>query len=274
MNPTCLFRLFLLIFLAQLNLLSLQAQDSAAPNPQDAAMAKMRQMLRDNMGQLRDAQNQVVTLQAQVTQDEAANKDLQAKLDALSAQLKTVSDQAAADKADATKQISDLKAANDDKAGQIARLNDGVKKWQAAFDQTKQVADGNEAARKQYAIQAATLQRTVDDREAKNLALYKLAGEILTRYEKFGLGEALEAKEPFTGLARVKLETLVQDYKNKILDQAVTSGQTAKNSFQPVNSVPATQVPKTADHADPNAPRPAEPVGSTATASARSTNVP
>ena len=238
-----------LIFLAILNLQSIYADDT------DAAIAgKLRQALRDTMGQLRDAQNQAVTLQAQVTQDDADKKDLQAKLDALSAQLKTVSDQAAADKADATKQITDLKADVDDKTGQIGRLNDGIKQWKIAYDQTAQLAAGNEAARKQYAIQAATLQRTVDDREVKNLALYKLANEILTRYEKFGLGEALEAKEPFVGLSRVKLETLVQDYKNKILDQAITSGQPPRPAPVP----PAV---------------PADPT-ETSTASARSTNTP
>ena len=241
-----------LFFLVILNPLSIYAQDAA--NPQDAAMAKMRTVLRDTMGQLRDAQNQAVTLQAQVTQDDADKKDLQAKLDALSAQLKTVSDQAAADKADATKQITDLKADVDDKTGQIGRLNDGIKQWKIAYDQTAQLAAGNEAARKQYAIQAATLQRTVDDREVKNLALYKLANEILTRYEKFGLGEALEAKEPFVGLSSVKLETLVQDYKNKILDQAITSGQPPRPAPVP----PAV---------------PADPT-ETSTASARSTNTP
>jgi hypothetical protein len=236
-----LIRLPALLFLVILNPLSIYAQDAA--NPQDAALAKMRQMLRDDAARIQDAQNQAVTLQAQVTQDEADKKDLQAKLDAVSAQLKTVSDQAVADKADSTKQITDLKADVDDKTGQIGRLNDGIKQWKTAYDATAQLAAGNEAARKQYAIQAATLQRTVDDREAKNLALYKLAGEILTRYEKFGLGEALEAKEPFVGLSRVKLETLVQDYKNKILDQAITSGQPVSapkpaTQLEPVNPGP------------------------------------
>jgi uncharacterized coiled-coil protein SlyX len=241
MNPIRLQILFLLILLAPL---SIYAQD--AVNPQDAAMAKMRQMLRDDAGRIQDAQNQAVTLQAQVTQDEADKKDLQAKLDAVSAQLKTVSDQAAADKADSTKQITDLKADVDDKTGQIGRLNDGIKQWKTAYDATAQLAAGNEAARKQYAIQAATLQRVVDDRETKNLALYKLANEILTRYEKFGLGEALEAKEPFVGLSRVKLETLVQDYKNKILDQAITSRSPVPapapkptTRLEPVNPAPA-----------------------------------
>jgi len=239
-----LIRLFALFFLVILNPLSIYAQD--APNPQDAALAKMRQMLRDDASRIQDAENQAVTLQAQVTQDEADKKDLQAKLDALSAQLKTVSDQAAADKADSTKQITDLKADVDDKTGQIGRLSDGIKQWKTAYDATAQLAAGNEAARKQYAIQAATLQRTADDREAKNLALYKLAGEILTRYEKFGLGEALEAKEPFVGVSRVKLQELVQDYKDKILDQAATSGSIPAAALQPVAPPAVPAGPSTA----------------------------
>jgi hypothetical protein len=51
--------------------------------------------------------------------------------------------------------------------------------------------------------------------------LFKTANEILTRYEKFALGEALLAKEPFTGIARVKLESQVQDYQDKIADERV-----------------------------------------------------
>ena len=241
-----------------LNLQSIYGQD--APNAQDARITAMQVKLREAVGQAQDAQNQVVTLQAQVTQDEADKKDLQAKLDALSAQLKTVSDQAAADKADATKQITDLKADVDDKTGQIGRLTDGIKQWKTAYDATAQLAAGNEAARKQYAIQAATLQRTVDDREVKNLALYKLASEILTRYEKFGLGEALEAKEPFVGLSRIKLETLVQDYKNKVLDQAITSGQ----PFSPKPAIAPT----------PSGAPPAVPVAPTATTSTASARTP
>jgi uncharacterized coiled-coil protein SlyX len=252
---------------------AVQAQDA---NAQDAELTKMRQMLRDDAGKIQDAQNQAITLQAQVTQDEADKKALQDKLDALSAQLKSVSDQAVADKADATKQIADLKAQSDDQKGQIGRLNDALKQWKTAYDQTAELAAINEAARKQYAIQAAVLQRTVDDREVKNLALFKLANEILTRYEKFGLGEALEAKEPFVGVSRVKLQNLVQDYKDKILDQAVTSGQALPAA--PVRPGPASPpaAPKpAATPASNSAPPavPADPTG-TSTASAKTPNAP
>lgn len=232
-------RLNILVILNLLYLLAVQAiyaQDT--PSPQDAELTQMRQKLRDFAGQVQDAQNQVVTLQAQVNQDATDKQALQAKLDALTAQLKSVSDQAAADKTDSTQKLTDLQAKADDQAGQITRLNSTVKDDKAALDQSTQLAALNEAARKQYALQAALLQRTVDDRETKNLALFKLANEILTRYEKFGLGEALEAKEPFVGVSRVKLQTLVQDYKDKILDQAATSGSLPATALQPVAPAP------------------------------------
>jgi chromosome segregation ATPase len=211
---------------------------SRADDQTASTETRLRQALRDTMLQLRDAQNQVVTLQATQAQSDKDKIDLQAKVDLLGGQVKTLTDEAAADKIDTDKTIADLKAQVADETGQISRLNEGLKQWKEAYAQVSQLATAKEAARAQLALQAAILQRTVDDRETKNLALYKLANEILTRYEKFGLGDALAAKEPFTGVTRVKLENLVQDYKNKLLDQAVTSGQVPAPAAPPVGTKP------------------------------------
>ena len=156
---------------------------------------------------------------------------------------KSIADRDASDKA-----IADLKTQVTDLTGQVARLTDGLKQWKDAYNQAAQLAAEKEAARSQYAMQAAVLQRTVDDRETKNLALYKLGSDILKRYEQFGLGDAISAKEPFVGVSRVKLENLVQDYKNKLLDHAVTSGQPLP---------PAAVAPKAEDGDKPE-PLPAE----------------
>ena len=63
------------------------------------------------------------------------------------------------------------------------------------------------------------LQRRIDDQQMKNAEMYKIAKEILSRYEKFGLGTALTAREPFVGTTKVKLQTLVQDFADKLADQ-------------------------------------------------------
>ena len=256
-------RLFLLrsfYFLVILNLLSLQADDTDA-----AIEGRLRAALRDTMGQLRDAQSQVATLQSAQAQSDKDKADLQAKVDALASQLKTVSAQAAADKASADKTIADLKQGsqalfvhlvdaltkqiNDlakpsgessaalhkniealkaqfpDFAADLDQFGADIQSWTVGYEEYVQLANRTETERAKLAAQAAQLQQTVADRETKNLALYKLASEILTRYENFGLGDALLAKEPFIGVSRVKLQNLVQDYQGKLRDQVVIPGQ-------------------------------------------------
>jgi hypothetical protein len=48
-----------------------------------------------------------------------------------------------------------------------------------------------------------------------------LGKEILERYEKFGLGTALTAREPFVGTTRVRLQNLVQEYSDKLSEQRI-----------------------------------------------------
>ena len=255
-----LFALRSLIFLAILNLQVIYADDSGA-----AIEAKLRAALRDTMGQLRDAQSQIATLQSAQAQSDKDKADLQAKVDALTSQLKTVSDQATADKASADKTIADLKQSSQalfvhlvdalttqinnlakpsdpsnaalhktietlkvqfpDFAADLDQFGADIQSWTIGYEEYVQLANRTETERAKLAAQALQLQRTVADRETKNLTLFKLASEILTRYENFGLGDALLAKEPFIGVSRVKLQNLVQDYQGKLRDQVVVPGQ-------------------------------------------------
>ena len=59
--------------------------------------------------------------------------------------------------------------------------------------------------------------------------MYRLGNEVLDRYAQFGLGTAISAREPFVGITKVKFQTLLQDYQNKLTDQTI----------KPDNSVPA-----------------------------------
>jgi hypothetical protein len=68
----------------------------------------------------------------------------------------------------------------------------------------------------------------VKDRERRNLELYETGKEILERYRSFGLGKAISAREPFTGLAKVKLEEQVQGYQSQLADGFVKSGEPAR----------------------------------------------
>lgn len=216
--------LFFLLSVVVLTLLSpsaVRADDAA----QATTESRLRDALRSTMLQLRDAQGQVATLQASQAQSDKDNADLKAKVDTLTAQIASLNKQSADDKAASDKTIADLKFQKADLTAQIAKLNDALAAWEKDDKQYAQLAKDKEAARAQLSAQVIMLQRVVDDRETKNLALFNLGNEILTRYERFSLGDALGAKEPFTGISRVKLQELVQDYKDKISDQRVIPGQ-------------------------------------------------
>lgn len=163
-------------------------------------------MLQTLTGRLRAAETERNTLLSDKAQLEQEKKTLTGKVDALNKQV--AEDKAKLDTLDAKqKELDDTK--------------DSLAKWKAAYEQIQTAAQKSEAERAKLASESIILKRKVEDRERKNFELYKTANEVLTRYEKFGLGEALTAKEPFTGITRVKLENQVQDYQDKIADQRV-----------------------------------------------------
>ncbi len=168
--------------------------------------AKLKQMLQTLTGRLRAAETERNTLLSDKAQLEQEKKTLIGKVDALNKQV--AEDKAKLDALDAKqKELDDTK--------------ESLAKWKAAYEQIQTAAQKADAERSKLASESIILKRKVEDRERKNLELYKTANEILTRYEKFGLGEAVSAKEPFTGITRVKLENQVQDYQDKIADEKV-----------------------------------------------------
>jgi chromosome segregation ATPase len=201
-------RLFLLLVLV---LGPLRAADQ---DPQIAINAKLREGLRNTMVQLRDAQTQVSTLQATQTENEAKIKDLTARLDHLTKQ-------AADDKAAADKTVADLKEQVAAQDARNAEQVEAIGKWKKSFDQLLIQAKAIDAKRAALAAEKIALTRKVENQQRKNEALYTLGKEILHRYEHYGLGDALAAREPFTGITKVKFETYIQDNSDKLADQKI-----------------------------------------------------
>ena len=61
----------------------------------------------------------------------------------------------------------------------------------------------------------------VDTLIGHNLRLFEIGNELLDRFENKGVWASLREAEPFTGLKRVELENIVQDYRFAIDDQRV-----------------------------------------------------
>jgi hypothetical protein len=187
---------------------------SLAADQAGAAEAKLRESLRATMLQLRNAETERASLQA-------AKAELEAKNKVAEEQIATLTKQAAANQAEADKTIVDLKAKVDERDREIGSLRVTLDKWKVDHKMISDLARTKEGQRAKLAEKSIVLERQVADQLRRNAAMYKLGIEILERYEKFGLGTALTAREPFVGLTRVKFENLIQDYGDKLADERI-----------------------------------------------------
>ena len=224
--------------------LAFSAIGSHAEEAEDPAMAvlkRMRESLRTTMVQQQKTEAERASLQAEKIDLEAKNAELTKKLAALVKQ-------SASDRTAAEKTITDLKEKGSEQTAEITRLDESLAKWKIGYLKMEEVAKGKEAERAKLADKVIILDRRVADYHRKNDELYKTGSEVLARYEGFGLGSALAAREPFTRLTRVKLEGLVQDYKDKLTDQKIQPEDSKKTaaaqaSAAAVQSPAATPAP-------------------------------
>lgn len=210
----------------------LQAAD--APNP---AEQKLRESVRALTLQLRAAENEKAALQATQTEAEQKAADLAEQLEKYKKQL--VADKETADKARA-----DLEAKIAAKDGEILTGEKSLAAWKkahgevkAAYEKAVAIGNAKEAERAKLAARVIVLDRQVAEQRTRNATLYKTGTEVLSRYEKFGLGTALTSREPFVGTTRVKFENLIQDYTDQLADQKIKAEE--KTPPAPVPAKPA-----------------------------------
>ena len=86
------------------------------------------------------------------------------------------------------------------------------------FRETAQSLKEVEADRADIRAKLQTRDREFSKCVDNNVGLYDLNKEILDRYEHKGVWNALSGKEPFTGLAKTRLENLIDDYKYRADD--------------------------------------------------------
>lgn len=224
-----------LLAVSSLLLSNLGANLRAADAPSPAEL-RMREQLRTVMLQLRTAETEKATLQAAQTEMEQKNT-------ALTTQVESLNTQIATEKESNEKAVNGLRTIVDERDGEIGRLRESLEKWKAAHKEVVTAATNIEAQRAKLAGNVILLNRQVADQQTKNAAMYKIGTEVLNRYEKFGLGDALTAREPFIGITRVKFENLIQDYQDKLKDERIKPAATAapeeKKNAPAASSAPA-----------------------------------
>jgi len=192
----------------------------------DPAMQKMREMVRNTMIQLRDANAKLATAQAAQAEAEDKVKELQGKLDELTKK-------SAADYKSSTQTMEDLrvKLANSEMIGN--HLTESLARWKQGYAKLAEYAKATEVKRAELASKCVLQDRLIAEQQSKNAEMYKLANEVLDRYAQFGLGTAISAREPFVGITKVKFQNLLQDYQNKLGDQII------RKDASPAQAAPA-----------------------------------
>ncbi len=206
----------------------LAALPAAAQDEDQAAVeAKLRESLRGTMLQLRNTEAERARLDAELTalkaQSERQVKDLTAKLEE---SLKRADE----DKAIAEKTMAAQAKKLEAEEARTAAFAASLEKWKFAYHDIADIARTKETERLRLLDKSLQLEHQVADRERRNLELYETGKEILERYENYAFGKALLAREPFTGLTKVKLEEQVQDYKDKLGDGMVKEGEAAPSA--------------------------------------------
>ena len=204
-----------------------------------AAEAKLRESLRATMLQLRSSENDKAVLQA-------AQAEADEKIKALTAQVEAVTKQMAADKTAAEKAATDLQGKIDERDKAIGELKEFLNKEIAEHKKSVEFGLVKEAQRAKLEGETIQLNRRVADQQTKNAGMFRIANEILSRYEKFGLGDALTAREPFTGITRVKLQSQFEEYQDKLADQRIkpTPAATPDPTAAPPPKATPTPAPK------------------------------
>ncbi|MBU6182290.1 MAG: phage major capsid protein [Verrucomicrobia bacterium] len=183
---------------------------------------KFREALRDSMLRLRDAQNQLANAQAAQFAAEAKAAELEEKTKSLAKEL-------ADERNTSTNLIAGLNKELAGRDAKIASLEATLAKWKKSYGEVAKLASKREGQRQKLDAEKLSLERKVEEHQFKNIEMYKAGMEILDRYEKFGLGDALLAREPFTAAQRVKFQNLVQDFADQLVEARIPADQPNKN---------------------------------------------
>ncbi|OYW77298.1 MAG: hypothetical protein B7Z37_04835 [Verrucomicrobia bacterium 12-59-8] len=195
-------------------LLVTAAHAAEEADPAMAVLKRMRDQLRNVMIQQQKTEADRATLQA-------ANVELEEKLKTLDTKFKALAKESNAQKDLSEKTIAEFKVKVLEQEREQARLQESLASWKAGHQKITEAARKLDAQRAELAARVILQDRKIADYQRKNDELFKVGSEILGRLEGFGLGTAIAAREPFTGNMRVKLETLVQDYSDKLVDSKI-----------------------------------------------------
>jgi chromosome segregation ATPase len=174
----------------------------------DAETDRLREALRNATAQARALEDQQTASRAQLAAAEKDKAALKAQVDAAKAETRRIEKE----ERDAIDQFNQ----------RLAERDETLEKWKTAYEEAATVARTKDAERAKFEGEATAYKASTKSCLAKNTQLMAVGRELLHRYEAVNFGEMLVAREPMIGEQRIRIQNLLQDYNDKLLDQKAT----------------------------------------------------
>lgn len=174
----------------------------------DAETDRLREALRNATAQARALEDQQTASRAQLAAAEKDKAALKAQVDAAKAETRRIE--------------KEEREAIDQFNQRLAERDETLEKWKTAYEEAATVARTKDAERAKFEGEATAYKASTKSCLAKNTQLMAVGRELLHRYEAVNFGEMLVAREPMIGEQRIRIQNLLQDYNDKLLDQKAT----------------------------------------------------
>ena len=185
----------------------------------DAAIARMRDQLRQTVLQMRQLQDE--------------NTELKISLQKAQQQPASQPDPGTPSAAE----IEELQLALQAQQQNTAALQAQIEQYRTALAQSQQTLDQTVTAAKACDVEAKkfeVLYRDVDSHvkscDDNNAKLVEISKQLIDRYKNKGVFAAARDKEPLLGLHRVELERIAQQYHGRIVDATVVPANSSAGS--------------------------------------------
>jgi len=180
---------------------------------QESAEDRMRDALRQSVTEMRAAQDQAAQAQSDLQKAVADKSALQAQLDAANAKLAAAPAIKPADLDALKSQVQSALATNAGLQQQNAQL-------QARLSSITEASQTQAEQNRKTAASLKIAHATLEACKSANTKLIGVSEDVLHLYESQNFRSILiKSYEPVLGLAKVKLENIVQQYDDKIHDQ-------------------------------------------------------
>jgi len=123
----------------------------------------------------------------------------------------------------AEKEAEALKQAKIELSEKITQLEKQFSESQLSLRDTRQSLQQETSQKQRLEQNLSTRDKELGVCETKNKALYQYQVELLNRAQNRGSLDVLLEKEPFTGVKRIEIENLMEEYRNKIDKEQIVS---------------------------------------------------